>query len=671
MTRIVPTLHPSFIQRGAWHKLYFLVEDLKKAQGQAWLPTWEPAAVEYAPWPTLEEARAVLKVGDPRPLILDIETRGIEDDAEIACCGVAREPRRVVCLPWRRPFMDLLRTALLDGRSTKVAHNAGFDFPRLERALRIERIAGPWFDTLEAWNLVQPDLEKGLDVLGSLVFDGHPWKGDKEDTLEVYNCKDVDVTARAMVWLTGEMKAMGVEGLFKDRVMPALKVIINMRERGMRVDLDAQAAARRDLEPRLERAKAELGEIVGMVDTRKGKIAEAVKRAEELEQSARSMANAAGKREGQYTREGRPLLTAARRERRLAEGLATLNVASPRQLAQFLYEDLGFPLKTKKSKAKGGEESVSTDDDALLELERTTHHPALGLIREIRELDKFLGTYLSFEEEILHPRLLMWGTATGRLSCRDPNFQNIPKRKPEFAKIVRGMIQPSVKGWMFTAADYSQIERRLQAVLWGDRSLQEAFDGGRDVHRWTASLMWGIDYDKVTNTQRTLAKTVVYGTSYGMGYLKLHRDLTAMGIEISVGGTKDLLERLKAAHPGVALGQAQTLAAAERDHMLRNPFGRVRWFYGPTHGAALNFPFQSTTADVVLGAMVKLEEELPPPAQLVMQVHDELLVMHPAEIKDEVQETMRRVMEAPIEELNGWSCPVDVKSGWNWWMKEV
>lgn len=669
MTRIIPTLHPSFIQRGAWPKLFFLVEDLKKAQGTAWMPEWAPVEVAYSPWPTVEEAREVLRVGDTRPLVLDIETRGVEDDAEIACCGVAREPRRVVCLPWRRPFTDLLRTALLDGRSTKVAHNAGFDFPRLERALGIERINGPWFDTLEAWNLVQPDLEKGLDVLGSLIFDGHPWKGDKEDTLEVYNCKDVDVTARAMVWLTREMKMMGVWGLFEETVMPALRVIINMRERGLRVDLEQQAAVRRELEPRLDAAKTELGKIVGAVPARRGKIAEAERRAGELEQQALTLAAAAGKREGEYTREGRALLTAARRERRLAEGLATLNVGSPKQLAQFLYEDLEFPLKTKRSKAKGGEESVSTDDDALIELERTTHHPALALIREIRELEKFLGTYMSFEEEILHPRLLMWGTATGRLSCRDPNFQNIPKRNPELGQMVRSMIKPSREGWVFTAADYSQIERRLQALLWKDGTLQAAFDEGRDVHRHTASLMWKVGYEEVTDVQRTLAKTVVYGTSYGMGYLKLHRDLTAMGIEISVGETKGLLEALRAAHPGVAMGQEQTLRAAERDHMLRNPFGRVRWFYGPTHGAALNFPFQSTTADIVLKAMVRLEKELPPPAVLVMQIHDELLVMHPPEITAAVQECMKDVMGAPVEELGGWTCPVEVKTGRSWWMK--
>lgn len=659
--RVAPTLHPSHIQRGAWEKLYFLVEDLKRANAQAWAPSLQRRPVEYIQHPTPAQAGEFLRIGDPRPLILDIETTGVEDDAEIECCGVARGPGRVACLPMREPFKSMLRSALLDRVSRKVAHNMGFDFPRLERALSIASgIQGEWFDTMEAWAVCQPDLEVRLEILGSMVFDQHPWKGDPKDTKELYNCKDVDATARGERWLTNQMDALGLTKMFHKRVMPALRVLIKMRERGMHIDLGRQAEARELIVPQLDELRRKLNAEVAHLPGRESDRDDRLREAEELEAEAGRIDALRGKKAGQRSREGNKLRTQAKRLRTMAQKLEEVNALSHKQIAHLLYVELGLPSQTTK-----GKEGLSTDDDALIELWRQTRHPAIPLIRETRELAKLEGTYLSFEEEHIFPRLLLWATGTGRLGCRDPNMQNIPKRG-RFAKPIRRMITPRHKGWVFTSADYSQIERRLQALLWRDELLQAAFDKGLDCHIDAASRIFGVPYDSVTDLQRTLAKSTVYGQSYGMGPLKFHRDLAAKGIEVEFGEARRLLQAIAEVYPGVAKGAAATIEEAERNHVLRNPFDRLRWFFGSPHGDALNFPFQSSTADIMLDSMILLDEQLPESAMLVMQVHDEVWIEHPRELTKQVQECTRDIMERRIDELGGWRCPVSVKTSLDW-----
>lgn len=666
--RVAPTLHPSHIQRGAWEKIYYLVEDIRKAHAQAWKPALSVLPTRYVPHPTVEQARGVLRLGDRRPMVLDIETRGTEDNAEIVCCGVGRAEREAVCLPWREPFKGLLRSALMDPSSMKVAHNMGFDFPRLERGLGLGEIKGAKFDTLEAWNLCQPDLDKGLDELGSMVYDQHPWKGDTRDTLEVYNCRDIDVTGRAREWLEREMGVLGVDGLFRRTVMPALDVLIRMRERGMHVDLGRQARAVEELRPVLERARGVLNELVAALPARMEAIDGARREADRLDEEALAIDRERGKKSGQRSREGNKLRAKAKGARKLAAALMEVNPDSPLQVKRLLYEELGFEPRTRKG--RDGKESVSTDDDALIELWRQHRHPIIPPIRELRELGKLLGTYLSFEEETIHPRLLLWGTATGRLSCRDPNMQNIPKRG-QYAKMIRRVFTPRHPGWVFTSADYSQIERRLQALLWKDGDLQAAFDKGLDCHRDAASRIFGVPYDAVSDIQRTMAKGAVYGQSYGMGYLKFHRLLASMEIEVEVVEAKRLLQAIRDAYPGVARGADLTVAEAEREHVLRNEFGRLRWFFGSPHGDAMNFPFQSDVADIMLIAMVKVDEQLPAPSMLIMQVHDELLVEHPVEQTRLVRECLMDNMGAEVKELGGWKCPVETKTSGDWSHQEL
>lgn len=653
--KVAPTLHPSYIQRGNWPSLALLRYDLENAHAQSFTRELLRKPTRYEIDGDVTFARELLRLNDSRPLVLDIETSGVTDDAYITHCGVAREVGKVASLPWREPFKSMLRAALRDPLSVKVAHNIPFDFPRLSRALAVD-IAGTWFDTLEGWHLVEPDLDNNLALLGSVVFDQSPWKGEHRDRLEVYNCKDVDATIRGYEWERARHEELELTTLMTTRVMPALRVLMAMHERGIHVDLERQQEARGQLQPILEAAQLGVDQVVAALPGRQAERERLEREAAETERAAAEADTERGKREGNKLR------TVAKRLRGQALELGSCNINSPKQLVQLLYEELKFP-EQRQQNSKKNKGTLTTDDDALVELARRTRHPILKFITDAREVSKLLGTYLSFEDSHVNPRLLMWA-GTGRLVCRDPNMQNLPK-KGGWAPLVRRIFTPREKGWVFTAFDYSQIERRLQAVMWGDERLREAFAAGRDVHRATAALLFGVPYDAVTDWQRTVSKNIVYGQSYGMGYLKFHRELAARGITMSVAEVKALLKGIEDAHPGIAAGAKATLEEVDRTRMLRNPFGRIRWFLGPAFGDALNFPFQSTTADIMLGSMIEMERQLPRGAFLVMQVHDELIVEHAPELTRQVRECGLEVMQRPQPELGGWSCPVEAKTGWD------
>jgi DNA polymerase-1 len=246
---------------------------------------------------------------------------------------------------------------------------------------------------------------------------------------------------------------------------------------------------------------------------------------------------------------------------------------------------------------------------------------------------------------------------------------NIPSRD-EWAWMIRQIFVPNEPGWLFTAMDYSQIEMRLQALFSQDEVLLEAFHTGADIHKRVASRIYGIPEDQITKRQRYTAKRAVYLESYGGGWVTLQRKLAVEGVYLTPAETKAVLSGIASGLPERNRWKERTLKLAQRQQYLRNPFGRVRRFYGPVYGDAFNFLPQSTAADVILDAMIRLQEELPKPARLVAQVHDDLLTEHPPEMTKEVQECLRDVMEAPIAAMKGWSCPVDGKTGKDWSFRE-
>jgi DNA polymerase-1 len=341
-------------------------------------------------------------------------------------------------------------------------------------------------------------------------------------------------------------------------------------------------------------------------------------------------------------------------------------IGSPKQLAEVLFVER--QLKPGK-KTKSG---YSTDADVLEELSR--EDPIPGLVLRYRLLAKLGSTYvdtlpsLADREDRVHTTFVQTGTATGRLSSRDPNLQNIPVREAEGRRIRAAFTAKA--GNVLVSADYSQIELAVLAHFSGDRKLIESFADGKDVHRRTAALIFGKTEDEVTPEQRRVSKIINFGVIYGMSPYRLGN---ALGI--SRGEAAQFIESYFNTYSGVRDFMRSLIAKAENDGYVETLFGRRRYIaeiHSPNKmvksGAervAVNTPIQGTSADIVKIAMVSLDRALAgTEAALLLQVHDELILECPEETARETAAVVKRVMESSTR----LKVPlrVSVECGKNW-----
>ncbi|MDE5613673.1 MAG: DNA polymerase I [Treponemataceae bacterium] len=305
------------------------------------------------------------------------------------------------------------------------------------------------------------------------------------------------------------------------------------------------------------------------------------------------------------------------------------NIASPQQVGKVLYEERG--LKPGKKTKRG----FSTDSAVLEEL--AAQDPVPQKILEYRNLAKLLSTYvetlpdMTDEHGRIHTSFIQTGTATGRLSSRDPNLQNIPVRE-EAGRRIRAAFT-AAPGTVLISADYSQIELVVLAHLSGDPQLCAAFNEGTDVHKSTAALIYGIPAAQVTPEMRRTAKTINFGVMYGMGAFRLARELG-----IPMPRAKEFIEQYFAQYAGIEGFIENTIKKAEETGYVETLFGRRRPLLAITsankmekNGAervATNTPIQGTAADIVKKAMIAVDDALrehPTGARLLLQVHDELI----------------------------------------------
>jgi DNA polymerase-1 len=259
---------------------------------------------------------------------------------------------------------------------------------------------------------------------------------------------------------------------------------------------------------------------------------------------------------------------------------------------------------------------------------------------------------------------------TGRLASSDPNLQNIPVRTPEGRRIRQAFVAP--KGCVLMAADYSQIELRIMAHLSQDSGLIKAFLAGEDVHRATASEVFGVPLDHVTGEQRRYAKVINFGLIYGMSAFGLARNL-----DIDRGVAKNYIDQYFTKYPGVARYMDQIRASAKANGYVETVFGRRLWLpeinspNGPrrqaAERAAINAPMQGTAADLIKLAMIQVQQALEQEqlrSRLVLQVHDELVL----EVPEGEVDRLRQLLPEKMENVGKLSIPliVEVGSGLNW-----
>ncbi|MDR3165808.1 MAG: DNA polymerase I [Synergistaceae bacterium] len=333
-----------------------------------------------------------------------------------------------------------------------------------------------------------------------------------------------------------------------------------------------------------------------------------------------------------------------------------INLNSPKQVGQLLFERLGLPA-AKKTKT-----GYSTDVSVLEELSRLPE-PMCAIplkLLEYRECSKMSSGFVqpfmkhasSSRDGRIHSTFLHTATGTARLASRDPNVQNLPVFG-EWAEKFRSAIMPKDADNIFVAADYSQIELRVLAHLSGEERLTDAFRNGRDIHLETASWVFGLEPEKITPEQRRFAKTVNFGLIYGMG---AHGLASRMGIPRHQAAA--IVDRYFEALPKVKIYLEQSAKDAKAAGYTRSIFGRIRPLAevttvegrgaGSMDRVAVNTPIQSTAADIAKIAMIRLYAILTekfPDTKLVLQVHDSLICETPSECADEMERVLVDVME--------------------------
>ena len=347
------------------------------------------------------------------------------------------------------------------------------------------------------------------------------------------------------------------------------------------------------------------------------------------------------------------------------------NIGSPRQLGDVLFNRLNLPKPVKYGKGR----TISTAVDVLEDL--AEEHPIARMVLDYRQLTKLKSTYVDTLPALidtdtgrLHTTFAQTGTATGRLASANPNLQNIPIRT-ELGRGIRAafIAEP---GHVLLTADYSQIELRLLAHFSRDPLLVEAYRRNDDIHRLTASQVFGVPPLMVTADHRRQAKVVNFGIVYGLSPFGLAQNL---GIE--PGEARQFIENYFEKYAGVRAFIDKTLEEARRDLKVRTLFGRVRPIpdinsknsnqRGFAERTAVNTPLQGTAADLIKIAMIRIDAEVRNrglKSRMTLQVHDELVF----EVPESEIDTMRRLVREHMEHVHELAIPllVEVGVGPNW-----
>lgn len=602
------------------------------------LPQEELPVVTMAPDPqytaitSLEELdRTLEEAVSGGAVALDTETTSLDAiDADLVGLSFCSDPGRAFYVPivagGKRilepgPVLEIFRRRLKGTRI--IGQNLKYDYNVLRRAgLELERLD---FDTMiAAWLLDSDSRVYNLDDLSDRMlghqtvrFDDVVPKGEGFESVPLEDAVRYAAEDSAVAWalaqaLRPRLQRAGLLGVLEEIEMPLVKTIADMESAGALLDPKRIAALSETLAD--EQAKVE-------------------------EETYRLCSK-------------------------------TFNINSPKQLQEVLFFER--KLQTGKRTRSG----YSTDSEILQKLEATSGDPVPGLILRSRFLTKLQGYCKGLPPLInprtgrIHPSFLQTSTATGRLSCKDPNLQNIPIRTEE-GRLVRSAF-PAAPGTVLLSADYSQIELVVLAHYSGDPALLEAFRNGEDVHRRTASMIFETIPELVTAEQRRIAKTINFGVIYGMSPYRLSNEL-----HVPYSKAKSFIDSYFHLYKGVRDFVERTCREAERDLEVRTMFGHRRPVpqiassnkveQAAAQRIAVNTVIQGTAAEIMKKAMIAIGARMRREglgSRLILQVHDELIF----EVPFGETERMRALVEEEMAGAARLSAPLrcSIETGADW-----
>ncbi|HLT99349.1 MAG TPA: DNA polymerase I [Burkholderiaceae bacterium] len=524
----------------------------------------------------------------------------------------------------KRMVLDRLRPWLEDAQAAKLLHNAKYDTHVL--ANEGIRLAGVTEDTMLQSYVLESHRRVSLQELGErwlgrggTSYEEICGKGAKQicfDEVEVhkaahYACEDADFTWQLHQILRPRIAAEpGLERIYQLEIRCS-DVLTTIERNGVRLDAHALAMQSHELGQQMLELERKVYEIAGQ----------------------------------------------------------PFNLNSPKQLGEILFQRMQLPVIRKTASG-----APSTDEEVLSKL--ALDYPLPALILEYRALAKLKSTYTDKLPKMINPstnrvhtRYAQAAVITGRLASSDPNLQNIPVRTAEGRRVRTAFV---ASGGAIVSADYSQIELRVMAHMSDDENLKRAFTENLDIHRATASEVFGVKLEEVNSDQRRAAKAINFGLIYGMGEFGL-----AANLGITRDAAKAYIGRYFMRYPGVARYMEDIRGQAAENGYVETVFGRRIWLpdlrgaKGPRKAAAeraaINAPVQGTAADLIKMAMVAVDDWLRTEgmqAKLVMQVHDELVLDVPNDEVEAVAATLPNLMSS-VAQL---SVPLlaEVGVGANW-----
>lgn len=584
----------------------------------------EPVRGDYTCVNTPDALRALREeLAQQSAYAIDTETVGKSCiDAELVGISLSWAPGRAFYIPTRAMMGDFLPVALVreqlgpllaNPETTKVGHHIKYDLLVLGNAGL--PMAGPLFDTMIAGFVLDPArLSYKLDRLVQALF-GHEMipitdligKGRDQITMDqvplemitTYAAEDADYTWRLHRVFAPQLRGSDREALFYETEMPLVSVLAEMERNGISLNVDC-----------LREMSCHLAERVAALS-------------EQICQSAGQM----------------------------------FNLDSPKQLAEVLFDKLGFRVIKRTKTAR------STDADTLETLARESEHALPRLLLEYRELQKLRSTYVDALPQArakrtgrVHTSYQQTGAITGRLSSTDPNLQNIPVRT-ELGRQIRRAFVPRSTDERLIVADYSQIELRILAHFSEDEALLEAFRADRDIHAVVAAQVNGVGLEDVTPEMRGRAKAVNFGIIYGQtafglaqgtGMSRSEAQAFIDGYFARYGRIRDFINRCIAE----ATEHGYVRTALGRRRPIREITSRNRAARAQAERLAVNTVIQGSAADLIKTAMINLQREIVEEGlalRMLLQVHDELVCEAPVELADSLARRVRQTMAGAME----------------------